>query len=83
MVVVVVRWMRGVGLEELRERLGVDDIARVLQQSALHWYGHVLRSEDGDWVKKCVECGVGGPGPGGGARGAGQRLYRRTVGHVR
>ena len=26
----------------LRERLGVDDIALVLQQNRLRWYGHVL-----------------------------------------
>jgi len=29
--------------KELRERLGVDDIALVLQQNRLRWYGHVLR----------------------------------------
>ena len=28
--------------KELRERLGIDDIALVLQQNRLHWYGHVL-----------------------------------------
>ena len=28
--------------KELRERLGVDDIALVLQQNRLRWYGHVL-----------------------------------------
>jgi len=35
----------------LRERLGLDDIISVLQQS-LRWYGHVLQKEDKDWVKK-------------------------------
>jgi len=34
--------------ELLRERLGIDDIALVLQQNRLHWYGHVLRKEDND-----------------------------------
>ena len=28
--------------KELRERLGVDDIALVLQQNRLRWYGHCL-----------------------------------------
>ena len=28
---------------ELRERLGVDDVASVLQQNGLCWYGHVLQ----------------------------------------
>ena len=29
--------------KELRERLGIDDIALVLQQNRLRWYGHVLQ----------------------------------------
>ena len=29
-------------VEELRERLGIDDIALLLQQNRLRWYGHVL-----------------------------------------
>ena len=42
------RWMFGVKLKdrlpskELRERLGIDDIALVLQQNRLCLYGHVL-----------------------------------------
>jgi len=44
----------------LRERLGIDDIALVLQQNRLHWYGHVLRKDD-DWVKKCMKYEVDGP----------------------
>jgi len=49
----MVRWMCGIKLKDrfpskqLRERLGIDDIALVLQ--------HVLRKEDDDWVKKCME----------------------------
>jgi len=52
----MVRWMRGVKLKdrlpskELRERLGIDDIASVLQQNRLQCYRHVLRKDD-DWVK--------------------------------
>jgi len=61
------RWMFGVKLKdrlpskELRERLGIDDIALVLQQNRLRLYGHVLRKEDDDWVKKCMEYEVEGP----------------------
>jgi len=58
----MVRWMcnvtvkdRRVPRKELRERLGIDDIILILQQNRLRWYGHVLRKEDTDWVKKCVE----------------------------
>jgi len=49
--------------KELRERLGVDDIALVLQQDRLRWYGHVLRKDDYDWVKKCMEYEVEGSSP--------------------
>jgi len=41
--------------KELKERLGIDDIALVLQQNRLRWYGHVLRKGDDDWAKKCME----------------------------
>jgi len=40
------------------------------------WYGHVLRKDDDDWVKKCTEYEVEGPRP----RGRpGERLSERTV----
>ena len=81
----VVGWMCGVELEdrlpggELGERLGVDDVALVLQRSRLRWCGHVLRKDGGDWVRRCVEHEVEGPGP----RGRpGRRLCVRTVGRV-
>ena len=35
----------------------------VLQQNRLQWYGHVLRKEDTDWVKKCMEYEVEGSRP--------------------
>jgi len=77
----MVRLMCGVKLKdrlpskELRERLGMDDIALVLQQNRLCWYGHVLRKEDDDWVKKCVEYEVEGPSP----RGRPKRTWREVV----
>ena len=57
----MVRWMCGFKLKdrfpnkELRERMGMNNIALVLQQNRLQWYGHVLRKEYDDWVKKCME----------------------------
>ena len=57
----IVRWMCGVKLhnrvpsKELRGKLGLDDIILVLQQNRLRWYGHVLRKENNDLVKKCME----------------------------
>jgi len=56
----MVRWMCVIKLKdrfpskELRERLGIDDIALVLHQNRLRWYGHVLQKDD-DWVKKCMQ----------------------------
>jgi len=44
----MVRWMCDIKLKdrfpskELRERLGIDDTALLLQQNRLRWYGHVL-----------------------------------------
>jgi len=50
----IVKWMCGVKVKdrvsskELRKRLKVDNIALVLQQNSLRWYGHVLRKDDND-----------------------------------
>jgi len=77
----MVRWMCGIKLndrfpsKELRERLGIDDTALVLQQNRLRCYGHVLRKEDDDWVKKCMEYEVEGPRP----RGRPIRTWREVV----
>ena len=65
----MVRWMCGVKpkdrfpSKELRERLGIDHIALVLQQNRLRWYGHVLQKEYDECVKKCMEYEVKGPRP--------------------
>ena len=49
----------------LRERLGLDDIISVLQKNWFRWYGHVLRKEENDWVKTCMEYEVEGNRPSG------------------
>ena len=41
-----------VAAKDVTERISIDDIALVLQQNRLRWYGHVLQREDDDWVKK-------------------------------
>jgi len=77
----MVGWMCGIKLKdsfpskELRERLGIDDIALVLHQNRLRWYGHVLRKEDDDWLKKCMEYEVEGPRH----RGRPKRTWREVV----
>ena len=62
--------------KELRERLGVDDIALVLQQNKLCWHGHVLRKDDDDWVKKCMEYEVEGSRPRGRPKRTGKEVVR-------
>ena len=39
------------------------------------WYGHVLRKEDNDWVKKCLEYEVEGARP----RGRPKKTWREIV----
>jgi len=53
-----------------------------LQQNRLRWYGHVLRKDGDDWVKKCMEYEVEGPRPREDQRGPRERLSERTVQHV-
>jgi len=70
--------------KDLRERLGIDDIALVLQQKRLHWYGHVLRKDDDDWVKKCMEYEVQDQRrKEEDQKGPGERLSNRIVKHVK
>jgi len=54
--------------------LGIDDIILMLQQNRLRWYGHVLRKEVTDWVKKCIEYEVEGSRPRGRPKWTWKRL---------
>jgi len=75
------RWMCDVKLQHrvpnkgLRERLGLHDTNSVLQQNRLRWYRHVLRKEDNDWVKKCMDYEVEGARP----RGRPTKTWTETV----
>jgi len=77
----MVRWMCNVKVKDrvrskkLRGRLGIDDIILILQQNRLRWYGHVMRKEDTDRVKKCMEYEVEGSRP----RGRPKRTWREIV----
>ena len=77
----MVRWMCGVKLQdrvpskELRGRLELEDIISVLKRNRLRWYGHVLRKEENDWVKKCMEYEVAGTRP----RGRPKKTWREIV----
>jgi len=60
---VIIQYIVLVVRKGLRERLGLDGIITVLQQNRLRLYGHVLRKEDNDWMKKWLECEVEGARP--------------------
>jgi len=47
----------------------------VLQQNGLRRYGYVLRKEDNDWVKKCMDYEVEGSRP----RGRPKRTWTEVV----
>jgi len=59
----------------LGHRRGYDLIILILQQNRLRWYGHVLRKEDTDWVKKSMEYEVEGSTP----RGTPKRTWKEVV----
>jgi len=63
------------GERETRITGTVDDILSVLQRNRLRWYGHVLRKEDNDWLKKCMEYEVEGARP----RGKPKITWRKIV----
>jgi len=77
----MVRWTCGIKLQDripskgLRDSPGLHDIILVLQQNRLRWYGHVLRKEDNDWVKKCMQYEVEGTRP----RGRSKKTWREIV----
>jgi len=77
----MVRWMSGMKLQdrvpskELRARLGLDDMISILHQNRVQWYGHVLRKEDYDWMKKCMVYEVKGARP----RGRPKKTWRKIV----
>ena len=55
--------------------LPLPDITLVIQQNRLRWYGHELRKEHDDWVKKCMEYEAEGPRP----RRRPKRTWREVV----
>ena len=68
--------------KELRGRLGLDDIISVLQQNRLQWYGLMLRKEDNDWLKKCMEYNWRVSELEVDQRGVGERSCKKTVRYV-
>ena len=54
----MLRWMTGVSLSErksnecVRSMLAIDDVAEVMQQNRLRWFGHVERRDELCWIKR-------------------------------
>ena len=46
--------------KELRQTLDVEGVMDVIRRGRLRWYGHVMRKQDEDWVKKCISMEVAG-----------------------
>ena len=57
----MIRWICGLSMkerntcEELRKMVGFEPITAVIRSSRLRWYGHLMRKNDEDWMKKCIE----------------------------
>ena len=77
----MLRWMCGVSLKdkvstvELQERMGVEAISDVVRRGRLRWLGHVLRKDDGNWVKRIMSYEVDGDR----GRGRPRMLWRQVV----
>ena len=76
----MVRWMCGVTLkdrkstDELRQRLGIEDVGDIVRMGKLRWFEHVDRKDEEDWVSKCRYLEVDG------ARGRGKKTWSEYVG---
>ena len=71
----LLRWMSGIKLQDRVPSEGLDDIISLLRQNRLRWYVHVLRKEDNDWMKKCMEYEMEGSRP----RGRPKKTWREIV----
>ena len=62
----MIRWICGVSMkdrrthEKLRRLVGVEPITTIIISGTLRWYGHGMRKNYGNWVKKCMELRVEG-----------------------
>ena len=47
----------------MKVRNTIEPITTVIRSGRLRWYGHVMRKNDVDWLKKCMEIRVEGRRP--------------------
>ena len=46
--------------EALSGRLGIDCVSDLVRRSRRMWFGHAVRTDDQQWVKKCMDFLKGG-----------------------
>ncbi len=62
----MVRWMCGVSLrerktnDELRKMMGIEPVIDAVKRNRLRWFGHVLRKDESDWLRRVMEMNVEG-----------------------
>jgi len=77
----MVRWMSEVSLREkktsaeLRARMGLKPVGEVVRGNRLRWLGHILRKDEEDWVRKCMDYEIDGKRP----RGRPEKTWKDSV----
>ena len=59
----------------MRKRLDIEDVADVVRQSRLGWFGNLERKDEGDWVSACRNMVV----PGKAGRGRPRKRWRDVL----
>ena len=62
----------GIPVDTTRQEMGVMTISDAIKLGRLRWFGHVKRSDEGNWVRKCMDMEVEGEDP----KGRPKRTWR-------
>uniref|UniRef100_UPI00358ECC96 E3 ubiquitin-protein ligase RNF168-like isoform X2 n=1 Tax=Myxine glutinosa TaxID=7769 RepID=UPI00358ECC96 len=46
--------------DELRKMMGIEPVIDVVKRNRLRWFGHVLRKDESDWLRRVMEMNVEG-----------------------
>ena len=49
--------------EDIRRNLGVHKIQEIVREKRLRWYGHIMRMEENDPVKRAIDMELPGKRP--------------------
>ncbi len=66
--------------EGVRQLVGVEGVVKLMRRGRLRWYGHLVRREKDDWIRKCMslEKVVDGKRP----KGRPKLTWGRLVGNI-